>query len=157
MNNTSVYLELPGYLREWITKKMGSPVRFPLRSYESALIGRSLTTLPKGAMPVERNDNCIHIIAPCPHGKPAWKFTYINERSRNHIVEAIVALFRIDMWSSILPYIQRGSVNDTIDRWCADNGISLDNREAVRQKFFRMRKAYEKYGIILGKKYSKKW
>ena len=42
--------------------------------------------------------------------------------------------------------------HDHIDRpWCEAHGIDDDYTEAVRQKYYRMRKAYAKNGMFLGK------
>ena len=61
------------------------------------------------------------------------------------------------MWSGCAPLLHSSKeINKGIDEWCACNGISLDAREAVRQKFYRIRKAYMEKGIILGKFYRKK-
>ena len=72
-------------------------------------------------------------------------------------MSAIDALFRLDLWSGCAPLLHStNELNKGIDQWCADNGISLDAREAVRQKFYRIRKSYLERGIVLGKFYRKK-
>ena len=71
------------------------------------------------------------------------------------LADAIDDLFCIDMWNSLAPYLSSSGINGRLDKWCEERGISLDNIEAVRQRFYRLRKNYAKFHIILGKKYKK--
>lgn len=69
---------------------------------------------------------------------------------------AIDGLFRLALWSECASLLHsKRELNRGIDEWCKLHGIELDCREAVRQKFYRIRKSYQIKGIILGKKYNK--
>ena len=85
------------------------------------------------------------------------KLLVVNNIPLASSVPAIDGLFRISLWSGCFPLIHsKGELNRGIDLWCEQNGISLDAREAVRQKFYRLRRQYHEKGVIVGKIYHKK-
>lgn len=156
MTNLLIYIPLTGYLRQWLIGRMGSPVSFPRGSYENAVIARHLSRLPKGLAPHLCGPDDVPVCVPVVHGKPPEVFNYFGRRGVAELTEAILTLFTLDMWHGIAPLLTSARLNDGINDWCKARGISLDNREAVRQRFYRIRKAYGERGIILGKKYGKK-
>lgn len=156
MDKILVYIHLDGYLREWLTNQLGDPVVFPNFSYENALLARHITRIPPGASPQLRGEGDVAIAVPVIQGKPPTVYNYFGRRGRYALLCAIDILFRMDMWHSLAPYITSGSINASIEQWCVQRGISLDNREAVRQRFYRIRKYYGQCGIILRKKYREK-
>lgn len=157
MKDIQVYVKVERYIKEWLEFHLGNPVRFPERSYENELLHRHLAKRPCGLPPEKREDNMVAIvITDCDHSRPEY-YNYLGQRGQRAIVSAIDALFRLDLWSGCAPLLHSTTeLNRGIDRWCADNGISLDAREAVRQKFYRIRKSYLERGIVLGKFYRKK-
>lgn len=157
MKNIQVYVKVERYIQEWLEFHLGNPVRFPVRSYENELLHRHLGKRPCGLPPEKREDNMVAIvITDCDHSRPEF-YNYLGHRGKRAIVSAIDALFRLDLWSGCAPLLHSTTeLNKGIDKWCADNGISLDAREAVRQKFYRIRKSYLERGIVLGKFYRKK-
>lgn len=157
MKDILVYVKVERYIQEWLEFHLGNPVRFPVRSYENELLHRHLGKRPCGQPPEKREDNMVAIvITDCDHSRPEF-YNYLGHRGKRAIVSAIDALFRLDLWSGCAPLLHSNTeLNRGIDKWCADNGISLDAREAVRQKFYRIRKSYLERGIVLGKFYRKK-
>lgn len=157
MKNMVVYLRLNRYLREWLTFHLGCPVRFPNRSYENALLHRLLSKRPEGAPPSLPVEGAVPVvITDCSYKKPEH-YNYLGRRGEQAMAVAIEALFRLDLWSGCAPLIHSGAeINRGIDAWCAASGISLDAREAVRQKFYRIRRDYLKHGVVLGKNFRRK-
>lgn len=156
--NDTITLKVPPYIREWITKKLGDPVRFPHRSPENDLLIHFLRKPPvsfgRGG---KKTDICVKVCVPDnPYKRPA-EYTYLTTRGRIEMCAAIDRLFRIHLWSECAQFINgKDKLNNGLDQWCKSNGISVVNREAVRQKFYRMRALYAERGIILGRKNLKK-
>lgn len=156
MGQLLIYVPLTGYLRQWLTGRLGIPVSFPHGSYENAVIARHIARLPKGYAPQMCGRDDVPVVVPAIHGKPPEAYNYFGRRGVAELTEAIATLFTLDLWHGVAPLLTSSALNEGIDKWCAGCGITLDNREAVRQKFYRIRKAYAQHGIILGKKYKKK-
>ena len=116
-----------------------------------------LTRRPPNEPPELPSDDTVSIvITDNRHHKPEF-YNYLGFHGQRTIVSAIDGLFRISLWSGCFPLIHsKGELNKGIDLWCEQNGISLDAREAVRQKFYRLRKQYHEKGVIVGKIYLKK-
>ena len=150
-----IYIQLPGYMREWLTTTIGTPVVFPPHSVENAIIARNIGRLPHGEKPELYCDGDVIVEVPVIRYKPASEFNYLGRRGKVMLTDAIDDLFCIDMWNSLAPYLSSSGINGRLDDWCAERGITLDNIEAVRQRFYRLRKNYAQYHIILGKKYKK--
>jgi len=153
--NLLIYLRLSSYLREWLAATLGSPAKFPPHSVENAIIARHIGRLPHGKQPDLYEEGDIAIVVPVIRYKPATEYNYLGRRGRVELADAIDALFCIDMWNNLSPYLASGNINGRIDDWCQERGISMDNTEAVRQRFYRLRNNYAQYNIILGKKYKK--
>lgn len=157
MKNIVVHVRLPAYLRSWLTHTLGDPVRFPARSYESLLLSRLVTRRP-GAAPIEGpGPDTVAMIIPDNALKRPEYYNYLGRRGRAEMTQAVERLFRLHLWSEAAGLIGSArELNRGIDEWCRANGIGIDAREAVRQKFYRMRRDYMQFGIILGRKYAKK-
>lgn len=157
MKGMFVYVRLETAPRQWLTHCLGNPVVFPSHSYENALLIRMLTKRPAGVSPLNEGTDpkCVPILIPDSSSKPSEYYNYLGRRGHELLVSAIDDLFRLALWSECSSSLYQGGVNKAIDEWCERNGIELDAREAVRQKFYRMRKKYQTTGIILGNFYKK--
>lgn len=157
MKDVCIYLQVESYMGAWLRSTLGNPVRFPKKSSENALLSRIVTTRPDDAPPEVRTEDSVAIVLPDNAERRPEFYNYLGRRARSKLLNAIDCLFRLHLWSECAPLIAaRGELNKGIDEWCARHGIALDHREAVRQKFYRMRKSYNDHGIVLGKKYNKK-
>lgn len=157
MKDIVVHLPLPAYLRAWLTHTLGDPVRFPARSYENLLLHRLLTRRPPLAPIEEPRQDTVALVIPDNAVKRPEYYNYLGRRGRAEMTQAVERLFRLHLWSDCSALLgASGELNRGIDEWCRTYGIGLDAREAVRQKFYRMRRDYRRYGIVLGKKYAKK-
>lgn len=156
MRNITLKLRLPGYLRQWLTHCYGNPVRFPNRSYEHLLLRRYLRKPPAGYIPKKTTPDEVAIIIPDNDLHRPEYYHHLGRDGYRLLCDGIDNLFRLSLWRECFPLLATpGQLNKGLDDWCADHGIALDYREAVRQKFYRMRRAYDDFGIFLGKKYAK--
>lgn len=157
MKDIVVHLPLPPYMRQWLTRRLGLPVRFPPRSHENLLLHRVLTRRPQGAPIEPEGPDTVPVVIPDSAIKRPEYYNYLGRRGRSEMLQAVEHLFRLHLWSECAGLIGSSrELNRGIDEWCRANGIGIDAREAVRQKFYRMRRDYMQYGIVLGRKYSKK-
>lgn len=157
MKDIVVHIAVPAYLGAWLRHTMGDPVRFPPRSYENLLLQRTLRRRPEGAPVEEAGAGTVALIIPDNALRRPEYYNYLGRRGRALMVQALERLFRLHLWSECCGLLgQPGELNRGLDEWCRHNGIGLDAREAVRQKFYRMRCDYRTFGIVLGKKYAKK-
>lgn len=151
MNGKQITIPLDGYLRDWAVHQYGHPLSFPARSYENAILARYLTNRPCPSTP---NGPVVTVSLPRVRGKDAACYIHISRKGVSILTEALDIIFRLDMWHSLPSLLTQGDVNESIRKWCLSRGIDDDHVEAVRQKFYRARRDYAQYGIILGKKYT---
>jgi len=167
-------IPLPPYLRQWLASRMGDPARFPNSSFENAIIARHLAKPPlqsnksrKSKSPLLPNKSnqsnqskeaVARIAAPVVRGKPPAIYNHLPRRGREELRSAIAALFTLDLWNSCVYLLAARTVSLTgcLDEWCRSRSITPENREAVRQRFYRLRRAYAERGVILGRRYKKK-
>lgn len=153
MSQFCIYIKLKPYLKEWLVHSLGEPVVFPDHSNENAVIRTFIQRRPADA-PVEINTagEFTAICIPDSKAKPAEYYNYISHSGKKAIIEAIEDRFIQNLWGelSILTFSNYGKgINTHIEAWCEMHGISLDSAETVRQKYFRIRKAYTEKGIDL--------
>lgn len=168
MKDITVPILLSYYLVQWLTHALGNPVKFPVQSYENRLLSRLLSRRPRGegsraTSPVAESDaganrKRVSLVIPDNDLHRPEYFNHLSVRASAQMAEAIDTLFRLRLWSECVCLIhsQQG-LNQGLDQWCRRQGISIEYREAVRQKFYRMRRAYERDGIILGEKHRRRY
>jgi len=172
-----ITIALPPFLCQWLKSRMGDPARFPNGSYENALIARHLSKRPsqkaqssqsflsiksfqskESKKSNEANEASLaRIAAPSVRGKPPGSWNYLPRRGRDELRAAIVTLFTLDLWNSCVSLLANRTVSlgEGLDEWCRSRSITPENREAVRQRFYRLRRAYAARGVILGRRYRK--
>lgn len=153
MSKLCVYIKLKPYLKEWLVHSLGEPVTFPEHSNVNAVVRTFLQRRPPD-VPVETNldGELTAISIPDSKAKPAEYYNYLSNSAKKAVVESIEDLFRMNMWNELaqLAMVDDGrGVNTHVAAWCEMHGISLDSVETVRQKYFRIRKAYTEKGIDL--------
>ena len=159
---------LPYYLVQWLTHTLGNPVKIPVQSYENRLLSRLLSRRPRGegsraTSPVTEGDaranrKRVSLVIPDNDLHRSEYFNHLSVRASAQMAEAIDTLFRLHLWSECVCLIHsRQGLNQGLDQWCRRQGISIEYRETVRQKFYRMRRAYERDGIILGEKHRRRY
>lgn len=151
MSRFNIYLQLPAYLAEWLTHSFGSPVEFPPNSNECAIIRAFIQRLPPGALPDTVKDGNVAVAIPSSKAKPPMYFNYLSPRGKAALSEAIMDLFRRNLWAELSRVDTSARLNSKIYAWCEMHGIDIVHADTVRQKFYRMRNAYNRKGIFLGK------
>lgn len=152
MSQFCIYVKLKPYLAEWLINSLGEPVRFPDNSNENAVIRTFIRQLPPGTVPEVKEEGDIAIAIPDSRAKPPMRYNYMGERGKKALKETIEDLFIQNLWTEMghLALASTGKgVNSHIAAWCEMHGISLDHVETVRQKYFRLRKAYTENNIEL--------
>lgn len=152
MSQFLFYLKLEPYLKQWLHNALGNPVRFPAKSNENAIIRRFLTKRPEGAQPQTAKEDLTAIVIPDSKAKPPQTYNWVGPSAASAITECIEDLFRRNLWAELETLDGHPcGINKLIIAWCELHGIDDDHSEAVRQKYYRMRKAYTEKGINLVK------
>ena len=157
MKDFIVHIKVEKYIKQWLEHSLGNPVRFPPHSYENEVLRRHLQKRPRSAPVFFDDPDMVAVIIPDSSERKPEFYNYLGIRGQRALQSAIDGLFRLALWSDCAPLLHsKRELNRGIDEWCKMHGIALDYREAVRQKFYRIRKSYQIKGIILGKIYRKK-
>lgn len=156
MSDFFVYLKVDGYLQEWLVRSYGYPVRFPSGSFENAILRHNLQKKSEGCGPDLPAEGRVPVAIPDSRTKPPIVYNYLGRRGRYELLRSLDMIFCIDLWNGLRVALCGNRLNESIGRWCLRKGISEGNIEAVRQKFYRMRRNYERYGVFLGKKHARK-
>lgn len=148
MSRFVIYLKLETYLHQWLTHHLGHPVVFPAQSNENAVIRRFLQKQPSDMQPELAGGGLTAVVIPDSKAKDPAVYNYLGPRGKEALVECVEDLFRRCLWHEMgeLAPCRRG-VNGQIAAWCEMHGIGIDYIETVRQKYYRMRKAYARKGI----------
>lgn len=157
MKDLTLSLALRPYLAEWLTTRFGRPVRFPVRSYENlllhSLVVRGRVRGVRCADEAPPGKRVVHIVLTDSSRRRPEYWHVLTRRASQDMARALERLFRLQLWSECAPLLFRPSgLNAGLDEWCRRQGIAIEHREGVRQKFYRMRKAYEAQGIKIGQK-----
>lgn len=142
-------VKVPQYLEQWAKHHLGNPVEFPRDSPENRLIKLFVDKQPKDKVPVI--DGNLEIKIPQSKSKdPRNGFFYMSPRSQQMIVECLNTLFINNLWAE-LGTIENFNCELTtaIYAWLENHGISDNNWECIRQKYYRLRKKYFEAGIKL--------
>lgn len=152
MKDITTRLRAPLYLRQWLTARFGSPVRFPPRSAENALL-RSLMARPPIGTEFESEEGCVSIVLPDSRLRKPEYYHHLSRRSRSALLAHLDGLFRLQLWRDMSPALL-GSMplGRALEQWCSQNGIGVDGLDAVSKKFYRMRCEYARRGIHFGRK-----
>ncbi|MBR7028471.1 MAG: hypothetical protein IKI05_03550 [Bacteroidaceae bacterium] len=157
MKDIVVYIKVEKYIKQWLEHTLGNPVRFPTHSYENEVLRRHLQKRPANVLLPLADPDLVAIVIPDSSERKPEFYNYLGFRGQRALQSAIDGLFRLALWSDCAPLLHsKRELNRGIDAWCKQHGIELDYREAVRQKFYRIRKSYRIKGIVLGKIYQKK-
>ena len=92
------------------------------------------------------------IVIPESKAKDPTIYNYLGPRAKEAVIESIEDLFRRNMWAELgdmMANEQSVGVNKIVAAWCEMHGIDDDYIETIRQKFYRIRKAYTNKGINL--------
>lgn len=158
MSQYLIYINLPKYLAQWVTTRLGNPVVFPAGSPQNSVIRTYIRErLPGEAVDVLRSDDDRTAIAiPGSVAKPPEKYNFMGDRGKMAVAETIKDLFKRSLWCDISPLEKSPcGLNKLIAAWCEMNGIDVDRIESVRQCYYRIRAEYARCGINLKKVHEK--
>lgn len=155
MKDITTSIRVPLYLRQWLLTRFGSPVRFPPRSAENALLRTLLSRPPAVRELDETKGELIRIVLPDRRLRKPEHYHYLSRRARATFISHIDDLFRLQLWRDMTPALL-GQVGlcKALECWCRTNGISVDGFDAVCKKFYRMRREYAQCGIVLSKSHA---
>lgn len=148
MKDITLQIALRPHLASWLRTKYGDPVRFPPRSYENLLLHSLVTRgrYAEGAATLEGPGKELQRITLTDHStrRPEY-YHHLTRRAALTFAAALERQFRLQLWQECSPLLlHRTGLNSGIERWCQRQGIKVEHREGVRQKFYRMRKEYPK-------------
>lgn len=145
-----IYLKVESYLAQWITKSLGDPVDLPRESPEIKLIKRFLDTQPKGLNPDTGTESNLKVIIPWSKEKDPRTYNYLSPRAKEILIESFETIFLNNLWSELgsLENIN-ASLTNVIYAYLEKHGIDEEHWETIRQKYYRIRKRYQKKGIKL--------
>ena len=148
MDYITVTLPVPAYVQQWAEHHFGRPVRLPHPSAENATLHDLLRLRPPGARDPAAG---MQVAVTASALRSPLYYNWLPKPARIEAARMVDRLFLRAMWCDLLPVtaLPRGRLNETIDAWCAEHGITLDNREAVRQRFYRLRRDFAAHGVPL--------
>lgn len=150
MSNFVFYINLPKYLADWVTNRLGNPVVFPWSSPQNAIIRTYISKQPSEVNVELPDGKAVAIAIPDSVAKPPEVYNYMGKLGKDAVAETIKDLFLRQLWTEITPLSgSRVKLNKLIAAWCEMNGIKIDDVETVRQCYYRIRKGYAKKGIKL--------
>lgn len=145
MFDICIYLELEGYLRDWLIHKYGNPVRFIRNSAENDILETFLATPKPDTLPDLPTPNKVAIALPSFKYKDTRTYNYLPPKAKDALSHCIKVNFRVKMWKDLHTLANLdGCITDIIYAWMEQNGIELTekNWETIRQMYFRKRKIY---------------
>lgn len=165
---TVLLVGINSMVAEWLRFHFGDPVRFPRRSVENAALRMAVERhahparvrfgMVPGADSPARGEQLVRVVVPGAPFRNGGGWVCLSRHGARAWRERINDLFNLALWSDALRFllVSRGDLNACLDRWRADNGISPLHSEAVRQRFYRMRRVYDGCGIYIGGRYKVK-
>ena len=144
----NIYLTLPKYLKEWCLHDWADAqgvIRFPRGSAENDVLEMMLDKIPEDGTPQLQEEGQVAIAVPDFKSKPAPYWCMLSEDAREVLKHVIMVRFRVQLWNDLYK-VEKLSlpITDSIYDWMTRHGIEHEEKswEAIRQMFFRQRKAY---------------
>lgn len=148
MSKFVFYIKLQPFVAQWLVHSFGSPVVFPPQSVENSTIRRFIRKRPLDVLPDTAAPGLTAICIPDSTQTPPEIYNYLGLMGKKAVEECIEDNFRLSMWSELNDLHDIGcSVMTAIYAWCDKHGIDYDYALTVRQRYYRLRDSYLKYGI----------
>ena len=151
-NNYYIYLNVEPYLKAWLESNFGEPVVLPKDSPENKTIVRFLEL--KGSRENEEvtdSESNLRILIQGTREKRPERFNYLPERAKKILISSLDGLFEQNLWQDFNHQrkLNKCSIIDFIYAWMEDYKIPFDAHETLRQRYYRLRRTYEKEGVYL--------
>ena len=157
MSDFVIYVHLEPFLKQWLLHSFQEPVSFPAQSVANATIRHFVTRQPADKPVPLKEDGDVAIRIPDSKYKKPSIFNYLTQYGHAALREHINDLFNLDLWANLSDVATNNlHIMNSIYQYCDDHNIDIEYANTIRQRFYRMRKSYEKHGIRLEKKTKKK-
>ena len=152
MSKYCLYVSLPRIVGRWVRHRYCSKdsptgqvdpagaVRFPARSPVNRVIVDALRVPGRQEHPRVAGPELTAIEIPWSDARPANRWHAVTRAGERAICAEVDALFVHALWHELLPLAGRAGLNDGVAAWCLRNGLEEEDVEAVRQRFYRLRK-----------------
>lgn len=98
-----IYLELPGYIQDWIVNYCGGsvPVHFRKNSIESICLRVGLVKLPSNMNPELPTPGSLAVAIPDFKEKPPRVYNYLPRAAKFKLIKCLKQNFRLHLWYSL--------------------------------------------------------
>ena len=150
MSNICVYIEVPAYLRQYLYHHFGDPVVFDRNLPQNKLIKLLINKQPRDSVPEFPSEESVSVAIPDQPYKPAENWNYLSPDAKKALVESIKNTFDVHLFQDLQKILPLGvNLLTAIRSWMRNNGIDIEYDLTIRQKYYRVRDAFEKAGIDL--------
>lgn len=157
MSDYLIYVKLEPFIRQWLVNSFPEPVTFAPQSVGNATIRHFLVKQPADRPVPLKEEGDVAFRIPDSKYKPPRTYNYLTRYGHAALREHINDLFNLDLWNSLSDVATNNlHVMNSVYQFCDDHNIDIDYAGTIRQRFYRMRKSYEKNGIHLEKKTKKR-
>lgn len=155
MKDITLIINLPPYLAAWLTATHGSPARFPKKTPLATTLHYLLSRPPKDYQPplLPQGEGSCRIRLPNNAYKKPEYYHYLSPTAEHRFRSVLLDLFDLHLWASLSPYLlSRQLLAHTLD-FCHRYGIPSHHVDTLLRRFRRMRRRYQKQGILIRRPY----
>lgn len=143
MSDYLVHINVPKYVADFVNFHFGNPVQLDKYSIESRILKTYLAKQPDLCALDDPTAFNLHIRIPYFKEKDPRTYFYLSPSSKKVLAAVLENLFEINMWIELLPTLKTNvATSDVVYAYLERHGIDFEQHEAVRQKFYRLRKKY---------------
>ena len=150
MSQFCIYLEVPVYISQYLRHHFGDPCVFDRNLPMNKIIKLFIEKQPSGKNIETLKDNMVSITIPDQPNKPAEYWNYLPDTGKKALLESINSTIDCNLYNEMQKIIPNGvKLMTAIRGWCRKHGIDLEYENTIKQKYYRVRDAFEKSGIDL--------
>jgi hypothetical protein len=148
-----IYIKTPPYLADFIRDSFGHPAILPKNSPEHRIIRHFITRTPADCRPDLAKDGNVTICIPVFRERDPRVYNYMGRHAKNYLIESFESLFDKCLISEVasLENLRNNKISSAIYAFMEKHNIDLStvNTETVLQRYYRIRKRYQKHNINL--------